>query len=240
MSLRKSRTTRSAPTHVIGFAFVLLALTSRSRAEILFWDDFEGGDFDTKWTHSDTGIGVVDGRVRATDNGRFIETKQEFQGPLRVEFDVQKVGVQNHSCWDYFVRLTALPNARGVLLFDNGGIDGATVDTVGTVCLTDPENVVDSVDGSQVNRGTASYTFQNGKIQFAFTNDDGTLLESNEIQVGDYQTSKLRFNIAAFADSPRFLDNVRVVALPEPSSLTIFGTLSVAIVGWFARRRLAA
>lgn len=119
-------------------------------------------------------------------------------------------------------------------------IDGVTVDTVGAVCLTDPENVVDSVDGSQVNRGTASYTFQNGKIQFAFTNDDGTLLESNEIQVGDYQTSKLRFNIAAFADSPRFIDNVRVVALPEPSSLTIFGTLSVAIVGWFARRRLAA
>jgi hypothetical protein len=206
-------------------------------ADLLFSDDFERDDFDTKWTYSSTGIGVVDGRVRAADNGRFIETKQEFQGPLRVEFDVEKTGLQNHVCWDYIVRLTALPNARGVLLFDHGGVDGVTVDTVAAVCLTDPENVVDSVDGSEVNRGTATYTFQDGMLQFAFTNEDGATLESSTLYVGDYETSKLRFNIAAFADSPRFLDNVRVFALPEPSSLILFGLLSVALISWATRCR---
>ncbi len=208
----------------------------QAQADLLFSDDFERNDFDTKWTYSSTGIAVVAGRVQATDNGRFIETKQEFQGPIRVEFDVEKIGTRNHSCWDYFLRPTALPSARGVLLFDNGGIDGVTIDTVGAVCLTDPENTFDSISGSNVNRGTATYTFKDSQIDFSFKNSDGATLQSSTVFVGDYDSSRLRFNIAAFSDSPRFLDNVRVYAVPEPSSLALFGILTLAALGRAIRR----
>ena len=221
--------------------FSLVLPASRAQADLLFSDDFERDDFDTKWTYSSSGITVVAGRVQATDNGRFIETKQEFQGPIRVEFDVEKIGTRNHICWDYFVGLTALPSARSVLLFDNGGIDGVTIDTAGLVCLTDPENTFDSIPGSNVNRGTATYTFKDSQIDFSFINSDGATLQSSTVFVGDYDSSRLRFNIAAFSDSPRFLDNVRVYAVPEPSSLALFGILTLGALGraiwrWISKR----
>ena len=172
-----------------------------------FWEDFEGDDINAKWVFSDTDLAVVDGRVQATDNGRFIESKQEFYGPLRVEFDIEKVGMQDHSTWDYIVWLTALPqNSQGILLFDTEGRDA----------IRTAETQADWISGSQVNRGTATYTYQDGSVQFAFTNADGVTIQSNTVFVGNYGPSKLQIAIAAFSDSPRIVDNVRVISMPEP------------------------
>jgi hypothetical protein len=220
---------------------VLMLTTSQARADFLvFSDNFEGNDFDEKWTHSTEDLAVVNGRVEATANGRFMQTIQSFAGNLRVEYDFGKEGTQNHSCWDNFVHFTSLSSVNGVILFDQDGIDGAGLDTDSSdgICLSQTNFASTSAAG--INSGHAVFTYVDSKISFTFTNNDGVVLDAGTVDVGDFDETQLYLNVAAFADSPRWVDNVMVYSsVPEPSTITLWLLACVAGVGvgWWRKSR---
>ena len=219
--------------------FVLICVwpCADSRAETLvFSDDFVEGNFDELWTHSTENLAVAGGRVAATENGRFLETTQKFGSELRrIEVDIEKEGDQNHSCWDFFVTLVEAPshqvsNARAAILFDQDGIDAVGIDTMDDVCLNSTDFA--SVGGSAMNKGTATISIDDSQMHFSFTNGNGDVLNAPPSELSDFDSVGVRIQIAAFPDSPRYVDAVRIYAVPEPStfalqSCTLVGLLTI-------------
>ena len=153
----------------------------------MFQDDFEGDDFIDKWTSGGTEpntISVIDGRVESRSNGQFIETIQEFDGNFRVEVDVEKVGDQDHGCWDFIIEIAALGGNSGVIRFDFNGFDGITL---GQPCIS---NYV-SIDSAGVNKGKAILTYSNPYLLFAFINDEGEVISAGAVYAGEFVTSKI-------------------------------------------------
>jgi hypothetical protein len=176
---------------------------------ILFQDDFEVDDFSSKWTSGGpepNTITVIDGRVESRSNGQFIESIQEFAGNFRVEVDVEKVGAQDHGCWDFMIAIAALGGNSGVIRFDFGGFDGIIL---GESCSG---NYI-LIDSAGVNKGKAILTYSNPYLLFSFMNDEGEVINAGAVYAGEFGTSKIRIDLAAYSDSPRYVDNVKVYSL---------------------------
>ncbi len=89
--------------------------------------------------------------------------------------DIEKVGSLNHGAWDLAARLTALPEANGILLFDHNGVDGAGIGpTPWDLATSNP----DTIDAAGVNRGKVVLTYADSYMDFSFTNDDGEVLNA--------------------------------------------------------------
>lgn len=221
------------------FGVVTLIIVCSANAEVLvFSDNFTNDDFDERWTYSSEDLISENGRVVATDNGRFLRTIQEFGSELRrIEVDIEKGGDRNHACWDYFVTLVEAPNrqvsnARAALLFDQDAIDAVGIDTQEDVCLNSTDFV--SVNESATNKGTLSVSIGDSQMQYSFTNSDGDVLNAPPTDLDDFDSVGVRIHVAAFADSPRYVDAVRIYAVPEPSTITL---LSCSLLGFFAMAR---
>ena len=133
---------------------------------LVFSDDFESDDFDSKWAVDSgaTGLSVMNGRLQATENSGIIRPRQEFQGDLRVEWDIEKVGTENYAGWDFASRLISSPIvADGRVLFDTNGVDAAAITPDGKGV---PDSNPVTVDASRVNRGTAVLTYSDSRIDF--------------------------------------------------------------------------
>ena len=182
--------------------------------QLIFSDDFEGGVLDSnKWISGSGGgdpntITVTGGRVQATANSNFIETVQEFSGDFRLEMDVEKVGDSDHSCWDFMVELRAFGGTSGVIRFDYDGIDGIGI---GDTC----SEGYFPLDGNSINKGKAIFTYSNSYLLFSFINDDGDVLHAAGKYVGEYGSGKIRIYLAAHADSPRYVDNVKIYSIAQ-------------------------
>ncbi len=229
-------------TSIVTSLAVLIVSSQLATAEFLvFSDDFDGNDFDEKWTHSTESLAVVNGRVESTANGQFIRSIQSFSGDLRVEYDFGKEGTQNHVCWDNFVAFTGLNSLiAGVILFDHNGIDGAGLDInpANGVCLSDTNFA--STPAASINSGHAVFTYQDSKTSFKFTNDDGVVLDAGTVDAGTFEQTHLYLNLAAFSDSVRWIDNVQVYSsVPEPSTLILFTMAGLvgAFIAWRKRKR---
>ena len=171
-----------------------------------FSDDFDRNDFSDKWTSGATcesnTIKLVNGRIRATANCNYIETHESFTGNLVIEVDVEKVGITDHGCWDFYIELSAIDKC-GVIRFDRHGIDGINV---GDCHCGDRY----SISSEGPNKGKAVLNYSDPYLQFSFTNENGEILETDKVHAGSFDTSKIRIWLAAHADSPRYIDNVIV------------------------------
>jgi len=182
--------------------------------ELVFSDDFSKPDFDKKWvsgaTCEDNTIKVVDGRVQATLNCNFIQTKEEFSGDLRVEVDVEKVGGQFHGCWDFFVELTGANGAAGVIRFDYNMIDGIAAGEA-------PETCGDQIHrpASAPNKGRAILHYSAPYLHFTFINADGKVLSTASTFTGGFEKSAVRIWLAAQKETPRYVDNVKVYRVTQ-------------------------
>lgn len=181
------------------------------KKDLVFFDDFEGDDFDERWIsgstcESDT-ITNVGGRIQATENCNYIETLGLFSGNLRIEVDVEKVGAQDHGCWDFYVELAEI-GASGALRFDTNGVDAIGIGYLWDICGDQYE-----MDPSASNAGRAVLTYTDPYIQFLFENTDGNVLATGEVPVGTSGPSPIRIWLAAYPDSPRYIDNVSIYQL---------------------------
>jgi hypothetical protein len=196
---------------------LLLALACiwplRAADELVFSDDFAKDDLKAKWTTGSTceenTIKVVAGRVQATRNCNFIETRQEFSGDLRVELDVEKDGPSFHGCWDFEVELTGASGQAGIIRFDYDAFDGFAIGMAGESCgdrLHRP--------ASSPNKGKAILTFSAPYVSFAFVDANGKTTLVGSTYAGELSgPSKLRIWLAAHPDTPRYVDNVKVYKL---------------------------
>jgi hypothetical protein len=203
-----------APTtlHSCILTALLLSVAARAADNVLFQDDFEKGDFKKKWTSGatceDNSIKVVDGRVQATLNCNYIETKQEFSGDLQVSVDVEKVGTQFYSCWDFYVEITGANGMAGIVLFDYNMSDGVAVGTAPHDCgggITRP--------ASSPNKGTLVVRYSSPYIDFSFVNSDGKVLAMGSEFAGGSEKTKVRIWLAGHKDAPRYVDNVKVTRI---------------------------
>jgi hypothetical protein len=181
------------------------------KENLVFFDDFQEDDFQEKWISGgacgpDT-ITNVDGRIQATENCNYIETLEYFSGNLRIEVDVEKVGHQDHTCWDFYVELASI-QATGAIRFDWNGVDGIGIGYIWETC--GDEFVMDP---SAPNEGRAVLTYSEPYLHFYFENTDGEVLATNEIPVGSFGASPIRIWLAAHPDTPRYIDNVSIYQL---------------------------
>jgi len=195
----------------IGFLWSLCG--SANSADLIFSDDFNRAEVGDNWITgasppecgSDS-ITIVDGRIQATENCNFIETTQIFSGNLRIEFDVEKVGSGIYDCWDFWVAIGG--KKTGVIRFDFDDVDGIAID------LTSPCRVQESFDGGGPNKGKAIYILKDGILHFEFINADLEVLFATSQFVDNFSPGSLTISIAGEANTPRYIDNVRVYSLP--------------------------
>jgi hypothetical protein len=181
--------------------------------ELVFSDDFAKDDLKTRWTTGSTceenTIKVVAGRIQATRNCNFIESKQEFTGDLRVEVDVEKDGPSFHGCWDFYIELTGASGEAGVIRFDYDTFDGFAIGMAGEGCGDKVHR-----PASSPNKGKAVLTFSAPYVSFTFVDANGKSTTVGSAYAGDLTgPSRLRIWLAAHPDTPRYLDNVKVYKL---------------------------
>jgi hypothetical protein len=154
---------------IISIVLIIFLGSTAKADELIFHDDFQRNDVGENWT---TGAGcdqntikIVNGRIQATNNCNFIETVEEFSGNLRIEFDVEKEGFLNHSCWDFYVNLTGLESNSygGAIRFDYDEVDGISIVNNNIDCGDDV-----TINGSGTNKGKAIFTYRNGFAEFIF------------------------------------------------------------------------
>jgi hypothetical protein len=178
---------------------------------LLFSDDFNSGDLSRNWTTggNPNSIVVIGGRVRSTENGNWIETRQTFSGGLRIELEVEKEETRNHGCWDFIVDIRAALT-QGVVLFDTSGVDSIGVySPFDQACLQGSPHPF-TMPGRGPNQGTTTLTHANGTARFRFENSSGQVLETGVISAGVATQSPIRIWLAAYTDAPRFVDSVKV------------------------------
>jgi hypothetical protein len=185
--------------------------------QLIFADNFDDGVITDKWLVPSTGLDVVDGRVRSTENGRLLQSLQTFTGPLRLEFDVEKQGSSNLACWDIAAGFRDPENMRAwaVLRFDHLGVDAVGMGTtVNAICNGAPTT---TTSGNAPNIGHMIITYQAPTLSFTFENLNGQVLHAPSLTVGISEPFQIYINIAAHADSPRFIDNVELYSLDDPN-----------------------
>lgn len=198
---------------IFSIAFLWSLCSVAYSADLIFFDDFERAEIGSNWiTGSGCGtntITIVNGSVQATDNCNYIETMQEFSGNVRVEVDIEKIGTQIHSCWDFVIEL--IGKQVGIVRFDHDSVDGIAI--FPPMTTWDCEVHVTTF-GSAPNKGKAIYTFRDGTVDFEFINEDMEVLFSNSGHMENFYSTRLRISLAGFSDTPRYVDNVKVYSLP--------------------------
>lgn len=193
---------------------------------LLFSDDFSGG-FGNRWTvgtntavNSDVTVSVQEGRVAWTQRYDYIETVQSFDGPFRVEVDLERT-LGSNRCMDFVVELVDEAGIAGALRLQYGGI---TKDTVNLgagpslnsngmgfegVCVEDETGFMAEMDTVSPHKGTAMLTYDAGKVKFSFINIQGDTVETPLKQIGTLQSPTIRI----WSCKSRFVDGVRVYSL---------------------------
>ncbi len=203
----------------------------------VFQDDFTGS-LTTNWTPgTNTAVNagghqltVADGRLAWSQKYDHIESKRTFSGDFRVEVDLERTQGSNQ-CKDFVIELTAAPESTGVLRLQYGGValdsinvgDGPLTNVAGStaqgVCIGDGGQWLVEAPTASPHDGTASLTYQDGKLTFSFQNTNGETITTGPVSVGDIGDTTLRiWGMANF----RYVDEVRVYDLADgcPSTAT--------------------
>ena len=222
----------SQPRDTVQFDNVTLAQADASSAggsddlSLVFSDSFERASLGDQWlSGAEPGneklIQIVDGHVETRANLNYIETEQSFGGDLRIEVDVEKTGNEDWWCFDFWIELVALEK-KGAIRFDTqAGKVGINIGGLGLVC-----GDASQMDAGTLNRGKAILEYTAPNLQFSFINTDGEVLTAETLQVGEFDSSKIRIWLGGQADTPRSVDNVRVYSSSsagKPPSISSIG-----------------
>ncbi len=206
---------------------VIFAWVGTSRAEeLVFSDDFSAG-LAANWTigtntavSDEAAVKVQDGRVEWFQGHDYIESVLSFEGPLRVEVDLERT-LASDACRDFTIELAGVEELSGVLRLQYGNIKKDTVNLGAApfldsndrgfegVCVEDETGYMAEMDTLSPHKGTATLTYKDGKVQFSYTNFEGGKVETPWKQAGTLPASKVRiWSSTKF----RFVDAVRVYA----------------------------
>jgi hypothetical protein len=207
-----------------------------------FMDDFSAGL--GNWTPgTNTGINpggfdiaVVDGEVAFSQGYDYIETNDSFGDSIIISFDARRTtgSAQN---FDFLVELVEVPDFSGLMRFQYG-IDDSYVINIGSApSTTNPAGTGDGVEtcdpdyrqsmdrDGQAQIGRITYSFANGAMKFAFTQDQLGTIETPWVDTGaTFESTKIRIwamGSGPSGDGTRLLDNV-VIEAPVVEGWPIF------------------
>ena len=188
-------------------------------AEILVSDNFDNiENWKTdipKGRPEEQRISFQDGKAISINNGCFMLLNKDIEGEVFLEIGVSaeqidQEGYQNHEHWDFNIKW--MHNLNIILLFDKNGYD-----RIGYV-----ESPLGIMDVNKIIFNEMSSTTKNGKIQLSIFEKgfQAKYLDSvgNEISISnsdiDNPYSKfLLLGLAAFSNSPRMVDNLKITRL---------------------------
>ncbi|MDP7317316.1 MAG: caspase family protein, partial [SAR324 cluster bacterium] len=94
-------------------------------SNLIFSDNFENAYFSKNWNSGGceeaNTLNIVNQRLQSTSNSCYVNLRRKINGDVRIEFDVEKDGYENHGCHDYQVYWGN--DYRVVLLFNKNGQD---------------------------------------------------------------------------------------------------------------------
>jgi methyl-galactoside transport system substrate-binding protein len=192
-------------------------------ATFLLQDSFDVPGYADRWA-LDPLLSVEGGRVKAVDNGQGLRSKQKYPQNVYIEADVEKIGSDDHGNWDFRIVLDEI-GYEGGIRFDTEGVDGINI---GDIRLDQQESKY-TMDGGEIDRGTMTLVSCDGRIQFRFKNSAGKELMTPVMDVPTFTASTISIWLAAHANTPRYVDNVRI--RPIPDGETPFGVSTLPLIG---------
>lgn len=213
-----------------GMSVLLMVSAAFGSAETLIFSDAFNNGFGNNWTagtntalNPGVAANVQDGRVVWTQPYDYIQTVESFEGPFRVEVDLERIQ-GSVRCKDFVVELVDTEALSGVLRLQYGGVTKDTVNLGQSpslnsdnseyqgVCVEDSTGYISEMATVSPHQGTAVLTYQNNKVKFAFTNYHGEKIETPWKNAGALGPRQVR--IWATSGS-RFVDAVRIYSLDE-------------------------
>jgi len=171
---------------------------------LIFFDDFDKDDFSTKWITGSTGgpnsITKVNNRIQVKEYGNCLETINTFNGNIRVEVDIEKIGNFNYGMWDINIELPN--NVEGGIRFDYNGIDA--------IYLAEGFTAGNFFDATNPNKGKLILCYSNQYVRLSFANQNGKELVISGLKAVSHNEGKVKIWIAGHEDSPRYVDSVKI------------------------------
>jgi hypothetical protein len=197
---------------------------------VLLSDDFSGL-LSTNWTTgtntlSNPGgptVAVADGEVNFTQLYDYIETKKSFSGNFNVQMDVKRIS-GSPQCADFYVEVVSLDGVAAIMRFrygsdakDSINIGKPPVDGESNTwdCIRDDSSYLEELDHSGVSEGTLTLTYNAGKVQVSFKNEEGDTISTMWMSTGSFASSKIRIWALGNSGSVRYLDNVKICSLDD-------------------------
>ena len=199
---------------------------------VLLSDDFSGS-LTTNWTTGtrtnkynnpprNPTVKIVDGEVKYSQLYDYIETRKSFSGNFKVQMDVSRL-IGSHGCADYYVELVGLNRVAAIMRFSYGldakesinigrpPVDGET--GAGTFdCIRDP-SYLEELDHHGEAKGVLTLTYDTGKVQVSYTNDEGDTITTLWMSTGTFSSTKVRIWGLGSKGGERYIDNVKIISL---------------------------
>ncbi|MEE4271184.1 MAG: hypothetical protein V2I67_05900 [Thermoanaerobaculales bacterium] len=220
--------------------------------ETVLTDDFSGGL--VNWTTgTNTGINpggpdisVVNEEVAFSQGHDYIETNSSYGDDFEISFQVRRT-VGSSQNFDFLVEVVEAPDFSGLMRFRYGIEDYYVINIGSAPSTTDPSGTGDGVDTcdpdyrqtldrqGEDNIGTVTYTYSNGAMKFAFTQDNLGTIETPWVSTGaTFSSTKIRIwamGSGPSGDGTRLIDNVRIDA-PAPGTSGSVDDFSGGLGNW--------
>lgn len=190
-------------------------------------DDFSGALSDnwvsgTNSLKNESGptVAIDSERVAFTQQYDYIESLAAVSGDFDLSMEVMRESGSNQ-CADYFIELVAL-NGLGATMRFSYGMQRRESINIGAPPVTDQSNAWDcihdgdylqEIDSDGESKGTLVFTYQDGAIELAFTNDEGATISTLGVPVDAFSSTKIRIWAVGGEGSPRYIDNIELCAL---------------------------
>ena len=193
-------------------------------------NDSFNGSLTTNWTtgtntyNNPEGptVKIVEGEVKYSQLYDYIETRKSFSGNFKVQMDVSRL-IGSHGCADYYVELVGLNRVAAIMRFSYGldakesinigrpPVDGET--GAGTFdCIRDP-SYLEELDHHGEAKGVLTLTYDTGKVQVSYTNDEGDTITTLWMSTGTFSSTKVRIWGLGSKGGERYIDNVKIISL---------------------------
>ena len=187
-----------------------------SQSSNIFSDNFENAYFSKNWNSGGckeaNTLNIVNQRLQSTSNSCYVNLRRKINGDVRIEFDVEKDGYRNHGCHDYQVYWGN--DYRVVLLFNKNGQDMLGIGK-NDFCHKMDKYATFKAGMQKKKKGKLIISLSKKGIKAQFIEKNGRTLSVIKKNTSNRFYKPIRIDIAAHRDSPRSVDNLRIVRLSE-------------------------
>ena len=176
-----------------------------ARGRVLLADNFNRRELGKLWSVSGSTVTLENGVVGTPDNSQWLQPDKNFRGNFRVEVDVKRDGEQDHSSWDFAIRLLN-PHWEFSTHFHRDKLNHLQLNGL---------TVSPSEGKTYEQPGRMILEHMKGKIRCSFVDHKRNVFQSDWVDAPSIEETQIRIMLAGKGeDGKRYADNVRVLRLP--------------------------